>query len=153
MDYQVPLVSTLTLFGSGSSAEFFPYHQGNTLMGELEAWIVYRAVKLTPLSPGFTAVLSLVPSALRSWRPLLDLSSLYESGLLTRFRVESHHSFLHAVKRFAWIISVDLKNACLQVPIHPDRRKFLRCVVAGMSISFEICALVSYRPLLCSSES
>ena len=150
--YQVPFVSTLPMFGSGSSAEFFPYHQGNTLMGELEAWIAYGAVELALLSPGFTAIFSLVPSASRSWRPLLDLSSFYESVLLTHLRMELHHSVLCAIKRFAWMNSIDLKDACLQVPIHPDSHKFLRCVVARMSISFEICASVSIGPS-CSSGS
>ena len=122
-------------------------------MGKLETWITYGTVGLAPLSPGFTALFLLVPSASQSWRPLLDLSSLYESVLRTHFRMKSHHSVLRAVKRFAWMISIDLKDACLQVAIHLASRKCLRYVVAGMSFSFEICASVSYRPLLCSSGS
>ena len=48
------LLSPLFHFGSGSSTVFFLYHQGYTLLGELEGGIAYGDVELAPLSPGFS---------------------------------------------------------------------------------------------------
>ena len=98
-------LNSSTVVGFGSSAKFFPYHRGNTLVGELEMGIAYGAVVLVLLSPSFTAVFLLVAPASRS---LLAMSSPYKSVLLTLFRVVSHHSVLRVVMRFAWLISIDL---------------------------------------------
>ena len=45
-------------------------------MGEIEALFTYEAVELALSSPGFSAFFLLVTKASRSWRPLMDLSSL-----------------------------------------------------------------------------
>ena len=66
-------------------------------MGEIEALIAYGAVELAPLSPGFVAIFSLFQEPLRSWRPLMDLSSLNGFVLLTHFRMKSPHSVHRAV--------------------------------------------------------
>ena len=46
-------LSPLFHFGSGSSAVFFLYHQGYTVLGELEGSIAYGDVELVPFSSGF----------------------------------------------------------------------------------------------------
>ena len=43
----------------------------------------------------------------------------------TPFRMETTQLILRSVRREAWMVSVDLKDACLQVLIHPLSRKFL----------------------------
>ena len=56
-------------------------------------------------------------------------------------------SVLRAVRRNNWMISIDLKDAYLQVPVHPDSRRFLRFVVDGKVYQFKaLCFDLSTAP-------
>ena len=76
--------------------------------------------------PGFYSRIFVVRKASESWRPIIDLRSLNKLITKTRFRMETVQSVLSAVGRNDWMVSIDLKDAYLQVPIHPESRKFLR---------------------------
>ena len=94
-------------FGSGSSAVFFPYHQGNTLLGELEGGIAYGDVELATLSPGFYCHLFIDSFGFKVLATIVGLVGSLRVCSSDLFRMESHHS-VHAVQRFAWMISIDL---------------------------------------------
>ena len=51
--------------------------------------------------------------------------------------MEANQSVLHAVRRGDWMVSIDLKDAYLQVPVYPDSRKFLCFVINGMAYQFK----------------
>ena len=61
-----------------------------------------------------------------AWRPIIDLSLLNKSVMGTKFRMETVQSVLSSIRKDDWMISLDLKDAYLQVPIHPNSRKYLR---------------------------
>ena len=68
-------------------------------------------------------------------RPVIDLSTLNLRIQRTSFRMETLQSVLLSVRPGDWVVSLDLKDAYLQVPMHPDSRKFLRFMVGGRCTS------------------
>ena len=61
-----------------------------------------------------------------AWRPVIDLSTL-------NLRIQQT-SVLLSVRPGDWMVSLDLKDAYLQVPMHPDSLKFLRFMVGGEGV-------------------
>ena len=89
-------------------------------------------MELAPLpSPGFYSQLFVVMKASGSWRPVIDLSLLNLKVLKTSFKMETLQSVLLLVQKGNWMVSLDLKDAYLQVPIHLNSRKYLRFVAFG----------------------
>ena len=123
------------------------------LQEEIEVLISKGAVELAPSSPGFYSRLFVVQKASGSWRPVIDLSSLNGFVQLTPFRMEPNQSVLQSIRSFDWMISIDLKDAYLQVPIHPSSR-FLRGLFStAESINSRLFASVSPQPLKYSQGS
>ena len=54
------------------------------------------------------------------------------------FRMETSQTVLCAVRRSDWMVSIDLKDAYLQIPIHPASRKFLRFTAGGKTWQFRV---------------
>ena len=106
------------------------------------------AVELAPLpSPGYYSQLFVVMKASGSWKPVIDLSLLNLRVLKTSFKMETLQSVLLLVQRGDWMVSLDLKNAYLQVPIHPDSRKCLRFIASGRVYQFKtLCLGLSTAP-------
>ena len=147
--YRIPFVSVPPLsqvpipLPSYSSTSI----KGRALRGEIDALIAKGTVELAPLSPGYYSRLFVVQKASSAWRPVMDLSALNKFVKQTKFRMESNQSILRAVQRFDWMISFDLKDAYLQVPIYPDSRKFLRFMVGDTVYQFRaLCFGLSTSP-------
>ena len=106
------------------------------------------AVELAPLpSPGFYSRLFVVMKASESWKPVIDLSTLNLHVLQSPFKMETPQSVLLSVRRGDWMVSLDLKDASLQVPVHPDSRKFHRFVALGQVFQFKaLCFGLSTAP-------
>ena len=78
---------------------------------------------------------------------MIDLSNLNHFVMQTRFKVETNQSVLRAVRRDDWMVSVDMKVAYLQTPVHPDSRRFLRLVADGKAHQFKaLCFGLSTAP-------
>ena len=60
------------------------------------------------------------------FRPILNLRGLNAYLLVEKFRMETLASILRDLQQGVWMISLDLKDAYLHVPIIPPHRKFLR---------------------------
>ena len=73
--------------------------------------------------PGFYSRLFLVEKSSDGWRPVIDLSPLNEFIQQTPFRMETPNSVLLAVRKNDFLASIDLKDACFQIPVHPSSRK------------------------------
>ena len=87
------------------------------------------AVELAPLpSPGFYSRLFVVWKTSGSWCPVIDLSHLNGFVDVSHFQMETIQSVLLSVHQDDWMASIDLKEAYLQIPVHPDSRPFLRFV-------------------------
>ena len=110
--------------------------RGVALNQELQNLLRKGAVEPAPQSPVFYSRLFLVKKASGSWRPIIDLSTL--NGFITssRFHMETPRSVLNSIRPGDWMISLDLQDAYLQVPVHHDSRRYLRFVVDGKTFQF-----------------
>ena len=95
------------------------------------------AVELAPLpSLGFYSRLFVVWKTSGSWRPVIDLSLLNRFLASSHFKMETVQSVLLSVRPGDWMVSIDLKEAYLQVPVHLDSRNYLRFVAFGRVYQF-----------------
>ena len=110
--------------------------------------IAKGAVELVPLpSPGFYSRLFVVWKTSGSWRPVIDLSHLNRFVDVSHFQMETIQSVLLSVRQGDWMASIDLKEAYLQVPVHPASRRFLRFVFRGSVYQFKaLCFGLSTAP-------
>ena len=112
--------------------------KGVALTQELQHLLRKGAVEPAPQSPGFYSRLFLVQKASGSWRPIIDLSTLNGYITSSHFHMETPQSVLRSIRPGDWMISLDLQDAYLQVPVHHDSRRYLRFVVAGKSYQFRV---------------
>ena len=148
--YHLPFLSTPPL----SAAPIpMPSYSPNSIKGAaLEevtlGLIVKGAVELAPLpSPGFYSRLFVVWKTSGSWRPVIDLSHLNRFVDVSHFQMETIQSALLSVRQGDWMASIDLKEAYLQVPVHPDSRHFLRFVFRDRVFQFKaLCFGLSTAP-------
>ena len=110
--------------------------------------IAKGAVELVRLpSPGFYSRLFVVWKTSGSWRPVIDLSHLNRFVDVSHFQMETIQSVLLSVRQGDWMASIDLKEAYLQVPVHPASRHFLRFVFRGQVYQFKaLCFGLSTAP-------
>ena len=106
------------------------------------------AVELAPLpSPGFYSRLFVVWKTSGSWRPVIDLSILNRFVDVSHFQMETIQSVLLSVRQGDWMASIDLREAYLQVPVHPESRQYLRFVALGRVFQFQaLCFGLSTAP-------
>ena len=97
---------------------------------------LFVAVEPASLTPGYYSCMFVVTKASGGWRPIIDLSTLNLSVVKTRFRMETAQSVLRSVRRDDWMVSIDLKVAYLQIPIHPSSCKFSR-FTAGKGLAVQ----------------
>ena len=112
--------------------------KGVALTQELQNLLRKGAVEPAPQSPGFYSRLFLVQKASGSWRPIIDLSTLNDYITSSHFHMKTPQSVLRSIRPGDWMISLDLQDAYLQVPVHHDSRRYLRFVVAGKSYQFRV---------------
>ena len=110
--------------------------------------IVKGAVELAPLpSPGFYSRLFVVWKTSGSWRPVIDLSHLNRFVDVSPFQMETIQFVLLSVRQGDWMASIDLKEAYLQVPVHPASRHFLRFMFRDTVYQFKaLCFGLSTAP-------
>ena len=110
--------------------------------------IAKGAVELAPLpSPGFYSRLFVVWSTSGSWRPVIALSHLNRFVDVSPFQMETIQSVLLSVHQGDWMAYIDLKEAYLQVPVHPASRHFLRFVFRDTVYQFKaLCFGLSTAP-------
>ena len=107
-----------------------------------------RAVEIvTDQSPGFYSRLFLVEKSTGGWRPVIDLSPLNRFVRQTRFTMETACSVLDSIRENDFMLSVDLKDAYFQIPIHQSSRKYLRFILDGTVYQFRaLCFGLSTAP-------
>ena len=107
------------------------------------------AIEPAPASPGYYSHLSVTPKVTGGWRPVIDLSCLNHSVLVSHFHMETQQPVLQSLCPGDWMVSLDLQDAYLQVPVHPSSRQFLRFCVGedvyqfhalcfGLSIALQV---------------
>ena len=128
--------------------------RGKALEGEVLSLLEKGAIELAPLpSPGYYSRLFVVMKASGSWRPVIDLSLLNLKVQKTSLKMETFQSVLLSVRARDWMVSLDLKDDYLQVPMHPDSRKFLRFAAFGKVYQFKVlCFGLSMAPRVFTRE-
>ena len=138
--YRVPFASRPPL--SDRPLGFVSYApssiKGQALEEELQALVVKGAVEPAPPSPGFYSRMFVVQKASGAWRPIIDLSTLNKYIAKTKFKMETVQSMLASVRQGDWMVSIDLKDAYFQIPVHPDSRPFLRFVTGSGVFQFRV---------------
>ena len=94
-------------------------------------------------SLGFYSRLFLVPKPHQRWRPVIDLSRLNTFLHVEKFKMETPESIRTSLIPGEWVSLIDLLDAYLHIPIHPNSRKYLRfCYKAEVfqftSLPFEL---------------
>ena len=74
----------------------------------------------------FYSHLFFVPKPHQRWRPVIDLSRLNTFLLIERFKMETPEAIRASLIPGEWVLSIDLSDAYLHIPIHPNSRKYLR---------------------------
>ena len=121
--------------------------KGRALDEEIQALRRKGAVEPAPPTPDFFSRMFVVTKATGGWRPIIDLSTLNLDVDRTPFRMETSQTVLRAVRRNDWMVSIDLKDAYLQIPIHPASRRFLRFTAGGKTWQFLVlCFVLSTAP-------
>ena len=82
-------------------------------------------------SIAFYSRIFLVPKADNAWRPIIDLSVLNKYLRVHKLHMETPESIQLAIQPKDWVISIDLADAYLHVPIHPDHQKYLNFAYQG----------------------
>ena len=110
--------------------------------------VTKRAVELAPLpSPGFYSRLFVMRKTSGSWHPVIDLSTLNRFVDVSHFQMETIQSVLLSVRQGNWMASIYLREAYLQVPVHPESRPILRFVSNGHVYQFKaLCFGLSTAP-------
>ena len=80
-------------------------------------------------SLGFYSWLFLVPKKTGDLRPVIDLSTLNRHMVVPHFKMETQGSVRSAIRSQEWVVSIDIRDAYLHVPMHQAVRKYLRFVV------------------------
>ena len=108
--------------------------------------LLWRRSPWTSL-PGFYSRLFIVWKTSGSWRPVINLSHLNRFVDVSPFQMETIQSVLLSVRQGDWMASIDLKEAYLQVPVHPASRHFLRFVFRDRVYQFRaLCFGLSTAP-------
>ena len=71
-------------------------------------------------SLGFYSRHFLVPKPHQRWRPVIDLSRLNKFLLVEWFKMETPESIRYSLIPGEWVSSIDLSDAYLHIPIHPN---------------------------------
>ena len=113
---------------------YHPLSTKGVALGEVTQVLIAKgAVELAPLpSPGFYSRLFVVWKTSGSWRPVIDLSTLNLFVDVSHFQIET----IQSVHQGDWMASIDLREAYLQVPVHPESRPFLHFVARGQVYQF-----------------
>jgi hypothetical protein len=82
-----------------------------------------------PVGPGFySSVFVVAKKSPGKFRLVINLKPLNALLVHKRFRMETQRSITSALNQGDWVISLDLTDAYLHIPIHKTCRKYLRFV-------------------------
>jgi len=107
------------------------------LLKEVDDLLAKRAIIEVPRdTPGWYSLVFLVPKKTGTFRPVFDLSQLNRHLVIPKFRMESAITIMRSLKKGDWVVSVDVKDAYLHVPIQQSFQKFLLFALLGKVYKF-----------------
>ena len=111
--------------------------RGKALEQEFQDLLRRQAIEQAPQTPGFYSRLFVVQKDSGAWRPIIDLSTLNTYITSQQFHMETPQSVLRSIRQGDWMISLDLQDAYLQVPTHPESRWYLRFTMGRSLLSVQ----------------
>ena len=121
--------------------------RGLALSDAVSALVEKEAIEVAPPSLGFYSRLFVTPKVTGVWRPGINLSRLNGWLELSSFHMEIAPSVLQSLRPGDWMVSLDLQDAYLQVPVHPASRRYLRFCVGNAVYQFRaLCFGLSSAP-------
>ena len=103
--------------------------QRQALEGEIHGLLEKRAIYVADPSQSHNLIRStffLTPKKPNLWRPILNLKPINKMYITTKkFRMETLSSIIPSLSQGMWATTIDLKDAYLHIPIHPDFHRFL----------------------------
>ena len=112
--------------------------RGKALEREFQDLLHKQAIEQAPQTPGFYSRLFVVQKDSEAWRPIIDLSTLNTYIASQHFHMETPQSVLRSIRLGDWMISLDLQDAYLQVPVHPELRLYLRFTMGGVPYQLRV---------------
>ena len=95
------------------------------------------AVVDDPSTPGFYCSVFTVPKKTGDFRLIINLRPLNKHLVVDKFQMDSLKHVRQALGRHDWTVSVDLKDAYLHIPIHPEFQRYLRFVHQDVVYAFQ----------------
>ena len=98
---------------------------------------------------GFSSQLFVIPKKTGDLRPVLNLRPLNEFLPAQHFKMETIQHVCSVLNRNDYLTSIDLSDAFLHVPIHPDSRRYLQFLWKGRLYQFKVLPFgLSLAPLI-----
>ena len=85
---------------------------------------------------GFVSSIFVVPKSNGGFRPIINLSYLNYFVTYHHFKMEGLEDVRYLIQQGDWMAKIDIKDAYLNVPIHPDHWQFLRFHWKGSLFEF-----------------
>ena len=136
--YQVPFRSRPPLF---STPLPLPSYSPSSIRGLALADVVSdleakEAIEPAPPTPGFYNRLFVTPKVTGGWRLVIDFSRLNGFVDVAHLHMETTQTVLQSLHVGDWMVSLDLQDAYLQVPVHQSSHRYLRFCVEGSVYQF-----------------
>ena len=137
--YRVPFVSRPLSPVPLPLPSYFPSSiRGLALTAAVEDLRLKDAIEPASSEPGYYSRLFVTPKVTGGWRPVIDLYRLNRFISVSRFRMETSLSVLQSLRPGDWMVSIDLQDAYLQVPVHPESRRYLRFCLGHQTFQFRV---------------
>jgi hypothetical protein len=95
-------------------------------------------IEIPPQTPVFTSQIFLVPKPEGKVRLIVDLSPLNKYLQTCHFTMTTLYSVKLTLPVGAWCVNLDLQDAYLHVPVHPDHRPYLAFWVGSKLFQFQV---------------
>ena len=131
--------STSSIRASSLPAGVLPtVHQGSRLNPGASDPSSEGGSRTSPSVSGFLQPSIPRPEGFGVVAPIIDLSTLNDYVTSSHFHMETPQSVLRSIRPGDWMVSLDLQDAYLQVPVYHDSRRYLRFVVGGRTYQFRV---------------
>ena len=128
MGYKIPFISPPPL--RSQPIPIIPYNQDQRLLlnQEIEELLNKGAIERVnqPSFPGFYSSMFVIPKRNGGFRPVFNLKKLNQFIHAPHFKMETLQEVTKLIKESDYLTSIDLSDAFLHIPVHPDSRAYLR---------------------------
>lgn len=122
---------------AGQASKAIDLYQG---IGRAEVCKLEAKSAIKPADPRqdqFSSQIFLVPKKDGAQCPVVNLKPLNRWIVKRKFKMEGERAARDLIRKSNWMVSIDLKDAYLSVPIHQDHRKYLRFLWKGTTFEFQ----------------